>query len=193
MQRYLIAIIGLFISASTIWAGWKQFANKDDSFEAQNSTMRQACKEVLTIEDFTQVCPSSARGPRLRLMVYPLSFGELYKCSISVTADSRFTFHMVIDVFKNANLAGSRMWYRVYDGVAADSRRLLAEEYGNLLGLNEPSALDRKYGNYNLLLWRDNVYAEIMPTAGKVCSGEELYTLGRLIYARLPDFSTQSL
>ena len=161
----------------------------DDKRESQ-----QTCRSLLDEDMVRNLCPSSRDKDDLRVTSEVIVYEQNAKCSLSITASDSSTMIVTIDIFEDHDSAGLRMRERMQDGVDTYGINLLdAQVYGNLLGLGEVSALDERYNSRNLLLWSDYTYAEVMPTGGGLCAGEELYDFGRYLYSRLTDFEPFAL
>ncbi len=176
------------ICVSIIASAAVQFWEPKDDLGAEVVSFEQVCSDLLTVESLKSACPSAESKAGLRVNA-DTDFSETVgKCSLSISGSGAVTMHVVVDVFGDHNSAGERMAQRMHDGAGAKGNLFTNDTYGNLLGLGEVSALDIIYSGRNLLLWNDYTYAEIKPSGGGLCVGDELYELGRYIYPRMTNF-----
>jgi hypothetical protein len=185
--RWLVFVV--ILACLIMWATYAQYSQNSLHEEGWLTNEKSACAQLISPSDFVHVCPSAADRSRLRVVSTFEKTGHVNQCSVSITADGANTLHIVIDAFLDDNAAEYRMWERMHDGSSGEGNLLTAPgAYGNLLGFNERSAMDKLFNNRNLLLWREHVYAEVMPTGGGLCPNEELFDLGRFIYEKMSLF-----
>lgn len=184
MKRRSIFIFLSLIIFAMLWFAIQQFGRGRRSTVSARASIEQACADFLTEENFIHSCfPSSAGRQRLRVDAETFYFPKLYKCSINVSAIGAASLYIVADVFQDGKLAQARMKERTTEGYT--------EASGNVLGLGEEgSAFNRIRNSDELLLQKDYVYVEIMPTGGGLCPGSELLNLGRHLYERMPQLPT---
>ncbi|OGL82664.1 hypothetical protein A3B32_00150 [Candidatus Uhrbacteria bacterium RIFCSPLOWO2_01_FULL_53_9] len=165
------AIVGLLVSPRL------RAIVSDVSYGRTTAPYRASCALMVTLEDFQRACPSSAKRAGLRVMPVFLRTDTVSKCSMSINAEGAATLYMVVDSFSSSEQAEERMQDRTHDGVVTD-RQVLGIE-------GEESAYDTLRSTRNLLFQRDYLYAEVTPTGGGLCPGEELFDLGRSLYQRM--------
>lgn len=142
------------------------------------SPFAQACRKMVTREDFVAMCPNAAAMDEFRVVTLVDVTESASRCGILASAKDVIGMTMFVYVFNDEAIARARVELEV------DSS---TQQRGNILGFNELSILNYQFGTTPLLyVSRGRSYIDLTDPNPALCTPEERIGIGKLLYERTP-------